>query len=231
MYFKVLYMHQEDTANPIKTLQDIHSIMERSARFLSLSGWSGVWAGCTALVGAAIARQWLQQAPEGFFYEYNNSIPIGETNGDYRAYVFRFAMLAMVVLIVALAGGLFFTMRKARKAGATLWSPASRRMVFELAVPLAIGGIFAFVFLYRGLEAYIPAICLVFYGLALMNGSKHTLSDIRYLGFFEIALGILCLFLQGYGLLLWTLGFGVLHILYGVIMWNKYDRQAIKDKA
>jgi hypothetical protein len=231
LYFKVLYMHQEDTANPIKTLQDIHSMMERSARFLSLSGWSGVWAGCTALVGATIAWLWLQQAPEGYFYEYSSSIPIGQTNDDYRAYVFRFAMLAMAVLIVALAGGLFFTMRKARKAGATLWSPASRRMVFELAVPLAIGGIFAFVFLYRGLEAYIPAICLVFYGLALMNGSKHTLSDIRYLGFFEISLGVICLFLQGYGLLLWTLGFGVLHILYGIIMWNKYDRQAIKDMA
>ncbi|HEY1030602.1 MAG TPA: hypothetical protein VGD89_02435 [Flavipsychrobacter sp.] len=224
-------MHQEDTANPLKTLQDIHSIMERSARFLSLSGWSGVWAGCTALAGAAIARQWLHQAPEGYFHEYSKSIPIDETNGDYRAYLLRFAMLAIVVLVVALAGGYFFTMRKARKEGATLWSPASRRMVFELAVPLAIGGIFAFVFLYRGLEAYIPAICLVFYGLALINGSKHTLSDIRYLGFFEIALGIICLFLQGYGLLLWTVGFGVLHILYGIIMWSKYDRQAIKDKA
>lgn len=222
LYFKVLYM-QDDKVASLETLKDIHGIMERSSRFLSLSGWSGVWAGCAALAGAAIARWWLSDIPYLYTGIYKDSAPFTEMPADYRVILYKFVLLAMGVLFVALAGGYYFTYRKAKKDGVAMWNSSSKRMFMELAIPLCVGGIFAFAFLWHGLELYIAPICLAFYGLALINGSKYTLSDIRYLGIAEVVLGCLCLFVRGYGLLLWATGFGVLHILYGIVMWRKYD--------
>jgi hypothetical protein len=93
-------------------------------------------------------------------------------------------------------------------------------------IPLVAGGIFCIAMLYHG-GAFIllisPAM-LIFYGLSLVNGSKYTLHDIRYLGCLEIVLGLIAVFNLGYGIIFWALGFGVLHIIYGALMWFKYDR-------
>lgn len=214
---------QDDKVESLQTLKDIHGIMERSSRFLSLSGWSGVWAGGTALVGAVIANIWLQQTSSTYNVLYQNNRPFTEMDGEYKHILLKFVFLAAGVLLVALAGGYYFTKQKAIKDGNPLWNSSSKRMLVELAIPLTTGGVFAFAFLWYGLELYIAPICLTFYGMALINGSKYTLSDIKYLGIAEVVLGCLCLFNRGYGLLLWTVGFGVLHILYGIIMWKKYD--------
>lgn len=214
---------QQDKVESLKTLKDIHGIMERSSRFLSLSGWSGVWAGCTALVGAGIARSWMVEIPGAYRSIYNDSEPYQQMDADYQSILVKFVLLALGVLAVTLAGGYYFTHKKAKKDGVSIWNSASKKMFVELAIPLATGGVFAFAFLWNGLELYIAPICLAFYGLALINGSKYTHSDIKYLGIVEVLLGCVCLFIRGYGLLLWALGFGVLHILYGIIMWKKYD--------
>jgi hypothetical protein len=95
---------------------------------------------------------------------------------------------------------------------------------------MLIGGIFVLGFMRYGHAVYIAPACLVFYGLALVHGSRHTLTDIRYLGYLEITLGLICLFVPGWGLYFWAAGFGLLHILYGIIMWNKYDKKGIKNK-
>ncbi|MBS1774247.1 MAG: hypothetical protein JST82_15420 [Bacteroidetes bacterium] len=217
-------MQQEEKNISLQTLKDIHGIMERSSRFLSLSGWSGVWAGCTALAGALAARAMLLQLHDSYRDYYHQTVSIDKTAPEYRQVVMNFVWLALGVLFVALAGGVYFTWKKAKKEGATIWNNASKKMVAELLIPLLAGGVFATAFLIEGLELYIPAICLAFYGLGLINGSKYTRSDIKYLGMLEVALGCVSLFVRGYGLLLWTIGFGILHILYGIIMWRKYDK-------
>jgi hypothetical protein len=208
----------------LQALHDIRGIMERSARFLSLSGWSGVWAGCTALAGAAIGHAWL---PPGLLrYNYLT----GTATDDAAPYCFcgegfyRPLLLALAIFIVALAGGYYFTWRKMRRQGTSLWNHASRQMMWAVAVPLITGGIFVLGFMRYNHPIYIAPACLAFYGLALVNGSKHTLTDIRYLGYLEILLGTVCLFVPGWGLYFWIAGFGILHILYGMIMWNKYDK-------
>ena len=75
-----------------------------------------------------------------------------------------------------------------------------------------------------GLIVWGSPIMLLFYGMALVCCSKYTMPDLKYLGYIEIALGIAASFLLGYELIFWALGFGVFHIIYGVIMWFKYDR-------
>lgn len=200
--------------------------MERSARFLSLSGWSGIWAGMTGLAGAYIAHIWLRALPDSYYNTFREA-PASISTDEYNAIVTKFIILALAVFIIALAGGYYFTWLKAKKQGVALWNAASRKMLFHIAVPIAVGGLFALHFLIHQHEAYIAPICLAFYGLALINGSKYTLSDIHYLGLLEIALAGICLFMPGYGLTFWAVGFGALHILYGIIVWNKYDKRSI----
>jgi hypothetical protein len=204
-------MQTAEKDESLKTLREIHSIMDRSARFISLSGWSGVWAGCVALVGAYIAHDWLiiQQ------HQYISDA--------------QFVLLALAVLVVALIGGYFFTARKAKKNGHTIWNSASRQLLMNMAIPLTAGGIFSFALLLNGDVQYIAPAFLSFYGLALVFGGRFTLSEIRYLGYLELILGAANLFFPGYGLYFWIVGFGFLHILYGIFMWNKYDNRRAEE--
>lgn len=217
--FQSAFMEPDQKDTSLETLQQIRSIMERSARFLSLSGWSGIWAGIVALAGSAVAYMQLSE----YYLDYN-------TRGSYRGSDFemlRNKLLILAILIFALAfiGGFYFTYRKNKKAGIKMWNTASRKMVINLAIPLCAGAVITLAFAFRGDWIYIAPACLIFYGLALINGSKYTVSDIKYLGLTEVILGSVGLFIEpGYGLYLWALGFGVLHIVYGIIMWRKYDQ-------
>jgi hypothetical protein len=76
------------------------------------------------------------------------------------------------------------------------------------------------------LEYYvlIPPACLIFYGLALVNASKYTLGEVRYLGYGQLILGVINIWLPEYGLYFWAAGFGVLHIVYGLVMWYRYEK-------
>ncbi|MCY7357871.1 MAG: hypothetical protein LH609_10460 [Rudanella sp.] len=205
----------------LQTLTEIRSLMERSSKFLSLSGLSGISAGVVAMIGSAVVymrlrTDWLAVLSYDRLGKYGI--------GGYREANQFLWQTAVVVLITALAFGTFFTVRKARQQGQRVWNQASRRLLWALAVPLVTGGIFCLALLhYRVLFLEVPA-TLIFYGLALLNGSKYTVRDVEYLGYSEIALGLLALFLTGYNLLFWTVGFGVLHILYGTAMYWKYDR-------
>lgn len=219
----------ENQLQSSKALQDIRDMMEKSAKFISLSGWSGVWAGTTGLAGAYIAHKWLKGSTRiynNYRTEHDHIIPTGGLD----PLTIRFILLAIVVLIVALIGGYYFTWRKTRRSGGNVWNSATRRMLFYMAIPMLAGGAFSLLFLKNGHEGYIASTCLVFYGLALINGSKYTLSDIRYLGFCELALGIIAMFVPVHGLILWAIGFGALHILYGVIMWRKYDIKKSEER-
>jgi hypothetical protein len=213
----------EESRHAIADLRDIRSMMERSTRFLSLSGWSGVWAGGIALVGALVGYYWL---PADVLRD--NYFATPASDGRTSAFCFcgegffKPLILAALIFIVALAGGLYFTWQKNKRDSKGVWNPASRQMLWAIAVPMIIGGIFVLGFMYYGDAVYTAPACLAFYGLALVNGSKYTLSDIRYLGYLELLLSALCLFIPGYGLYFWVMGFGILHILYGIIMKIKY---------
>jgi hypothetical protein len=194
----------------IEDLKVIREIMEKSTKFLSLSGLSGIAAGVIAIIGAAFAWFYLLREPS--LTNYNRMQEIGILLGD-----------AVIILLLAVAFGVFFSYRKARKNGEKLFNKITYRILYNLAVPLITGGIFCLIFLLRG---YVEvAICgtLIFYGLALVNVSKYTFDEIHYLGLTEIILGLIATLFMRYGILFWTLGFGVCHILYGLIMYIKYD--------
>ena len=208
---------QSNTQNPteqsLETLQDIKRMMERSSRFISLSGLSGVSAGICALIGAYIAN--------GMIHDYVQG-PATETLRN--AFELELFGLAMAVLVAALVTSTLLTWRKARKNQLPIWDHASKKLAVNMAIPLIAGGFFVLGLLDHGGWNYVAPACLVFYGLALVNASKYTLTDIRYLGFLEIALGCICMYFPHDGLYFWAAGFGILHIIYGSIMWWKYER-------
>ncbi len=206
--------NQEEQLN---ALSDIRRMMDRSSRFISLSGLSGVFAGITALIGAYLAHLQLKKYLNGDL-GYGNDADINVE--------FNLLVIGLIVLIVALAGGLVFTLRQSKKNKVPYWDKTAKNLVINLAIPLATGGLFIIALLlnHYGSIGLIAPTCLIFYGLALVNASKYTYTDIRFLGICEIVLGIIAMFNIGYGLYFWAFGFGVLHIFYGLIMYFKYER-------
>ena len=120
--------------------------------------------------------------------------------------------------------GAFFTWRKAQRDGLQIWDGTALRMAINLAIPLGTGAVFGLILLYHNLIGLIAPVCLIFYGLALINASKYTFNDIRFLGIIQIVLGLLSSVYVGYGLIFWALGFGVFHVIYGALMYFKYER-------
>jgi hypothetical protein len=212
----VLSMDQNQPS--LETLQDIKRMMERSSRFISLSGLSGVCAGVCALAGAWIAHGWIGSDTGHFFRTYQNGLE------DFFSLKARLIWLALAVLLAALISSFYFTWRKASRSKLPVWDHASRKLMWNMIIPLAAGGLFVLGLLYHNEWKFVAPACLIFYGLALVNASKYTLTDIRYLGFLEIILGSLNMFVTDYSLIFWAIGFGFLHIIYGFIMWSKYDK-------
>ncbi|MCX6214971.1 hypothetical protein [Spirosoma sp.] len=206
----------------LQTLTEIRSLMERSSKFLSLSGLSGVSAGLIALAGAFVVSMRLQTDLFTVFL----SNGAGDYHTDLNKQDIRqfLVTVGIIVLVLALLSGTYFTVRQARRQGQTVWNQSSQRLFRAMFVPLATGGIFCLALLQYNLIWLTFPVTLIFYGLALLNGSKYTLRDVESLAYCEIGLGLLSLFLPGYNLLTWAIGFGVLHIIYGLAMYYKYER-------
>jgi hypothetical protein len=196
----------------LSEIKEIRKMMEQSSRFLSISGLSGILIGLYALAGAFIAYRMIYFPPPSFF----RKVFPGEI-------IACLLLLGSVVLIISLSTVLWLTFRKTRKARGKFWNPGSRLMCINLAVPLVSGGILILIFVVRGIFSVIAPSCLVFYGLALVNAAKFTHQEIFYMGLLQIILGILAAIFPGWGLFFWALGFGVIHIIYGTVMYFRYE--------
>lgn len=203
-------------------LTSIRSMMERSSKFISLSGLSGVMAGIYALMGAAVAWWYTYQSD---YFNLRNPVSYDDPiDGHLFTNWEKLALTGIIVFIASIATGVVLTLRKAKQKGQSVWGRASRQLLFNLAVPLVTGAILVLILISRGYFSVVASTTLIFYGLALVNASNVTYNDIKYLGIIEIVLGLLAALLPGFGLLFWAIGFGVLHIVYGSIMYLKYDR-------
>lgn len=196
----------------IRDIVEIRTMMERSSKFVSLSGWAGILAGIYALAGGYIANR---------VYGFNPDEIADKTSGSGMTQV---VMLALVILILALCTAVYFSYRRANKRGEKLWNPSAKQLLICMAVPLLAGSVLILILLSEGLVGLLAPFSLLFYGLALFNASKFTYDAVKVLGLAEIALGLLGSWLVGYGLLLWMLGFGVAHIIYGIYVYYRYER-------
>ncbi len=198
-----------------KDIASIRTMMERSVKFISLSGLSGIISGIYALIGATLAYLLLYYpySPFGFRFYYVNE----------QAVMLKLLTVAVLVLIFSIGTGFWLSSRKAKKLGTSIWNKTSRQLLRDLLIPLMTGGLFILILLSRGYFVIVVSACLIFYGLALIYAGRNTYKEIQYLGFTEITLGLLSAILPGYGLIFWALGFGVMHIVYGAVMHFRYD--------
>lgn len=197
----------------IEDLKDIKEMMNKSSKFISLSGLSGISAGIIALIGAYFA--WNNIYSKTGYQDFNRTL----LNFDQLS---QLLTIGFITLILAIGFGIFFTRLKVKKSKQNVWDSQTKRLLINLLIPLISGGIFCLIILSKGYVGLIAPLTLLFYGLGLVNASKYTLSEVRNLGLIEIALGLCATFFIGYGLIFWCIGFGVLHIIYGVIMEIKY---------
>ena len=196
----------------LDNLNEIRSIMEKSSSFISLSGLSGISAG---IIGLAASYAFYSIIYSGRAYT-PNLLP--------EYITVRLLLTGIVTLVITFASAIYFTARKAKKKNQPVWSSSSKRLAVNLFIPLSAGGLFCLYLLYYNyLPLLVPAM-IVFYGLALINASQYTLSDIRLLGITETALGLISLFFFEYAVLFWAIGFGVLNIIHGIVMYMKHER-------
>lgn len=196
----------------LKDITEIKNLMNRSTRFISLSGLSGILAGTFALIGAAHAY-WLVTSSERGYLILNGRI-------------FNLVMLDMILVFVLSVGtAIFLTTVKAKKNNEKIWDATTKRLLTSFLVPLIAGGIYTFIILQQQRYGQTGALMLLFYGLGLVNASKYTLGYVKYLGYTEIVLGLLCAYSPGLGFWYWVIGFGVMHIVYGTLMYFKYERK------
>lgn len=210
-----------NTEEQLEALKDIRSMMERSSRFMSLNGLSGVFVGIFALAGALVAYLYIETKENQLpYFEYAR-----DANGHMNiSFLSFFIMDALLVLFCSLAISSWLTIRKAKKQGLKILTPIGIRLFYNMAIPLLSGGLFCIIITIQGYAGLVAPATLIFYGLALVNSSKYTYEDIRYLGLLEIALGLFATVFIANGLIFWAIGFGLLHIIYGIAMYYKYER-------
>lgn len=213
----------EEAKEQLEALQDIRSMMERSSRFISLSGLAGVFSGVFALIGAYLAY-WKTNSAQWIIRAQDTDFGTGQIVKIDWSVVSFLVIDALLVFMLSVGVSYYLTRRKAIKNGLPLWGTSSRQMLINLAIPLITGGVFCVILFYYGLIGLIAPTTLVFYGLALLNAGKNSLEEINYLGISEIALGLAGLLMKGQGLLFWAIGFGLLHIVYGIVMYWRHDR-------
>jgi len=216
-YFEFQSKSNMDTTGQsnLDAIRDIRKIMERSSRFISLSGWSGIGAGVCAIIGAIAANRRITD----YYADYDQKTACP------GCLLQDLVFIAAAVFISAFIAAFLFTFLKSRKDGVAIWGTAARRLLWNTMLPMVAGGALLWKMLDLGYYEMVVPSTLVFYGLALLNGSKYTMGEVRYLGYAEIITGIISLFIISRGLYVWAFGFGVLHIVYGISMWWKYDRK------
>jgi hypothetical protein len=230
--YKVLpdMTEQEEQLNALTEMRDL---MNKSSRFISMSGLSGVAAGVVGLIGVTLVYFLLGD----FFLHLPftvSEILVVTGRGEYASPTPTFGLIRDIFMIAsltlggALIGAWYFTRRRAKKFGLPMWDDTAKRMSINLLIPLVTGGGFALVLLAHGIIGLVPAITLAFYGTALINASKYTLNDIRYLGMIQIVLSFIAAIFYEYSLVVWTIGFGLMHIIYGIVLYMKYEQKEKK---
>jgi hypothetical protein len=210
----------ENRTDYFEDLKVIKRVMEESSRFLSLSGLSGLFAGIIALAGAGVAV-YLLPGGKRLIPGYNF---VDMTGAEASSLRIALSIVALVVLILALGISVWFSFRKSVKKGLKMWTPVSKRMLINLFVPVVTGGILILILISQHNWLLLVPSMLIFYGLGLVNAGKFTYNEIFWLGNTEILTGLIAATLQSAGLLFWCIGFGVLHIVYGLAMYRKYER-------
>lgn len=191
----------------LASVNEIKELMERSSKFISLSGIASILAGIYALIGAYVVKYVLTSDME---------------TSARREFMI---IAAFLVLSASAVTACLLSYYKSKKIRQKFFSRLTYRTLWNFSLPMLTGGILVISILVHGYYDILSTTMLLVYGLTLVNVSKFTYSSIAWLGYAFICLGIVDCFWDGHGLLFWTLGFGGFHILYGILFYSHYERR------
>lgn len=193
----------------LNTLNDIKEMMERSSKFKAISGLSIIIIGILAsLVSVYIYF---------FLGDYHINTP-----AKWRTTV----IIAIALLVVAFTTVFVMSYLKAKRLNLRFtFDTTMRRLLLNFFIPMVAGGLLCIALLTQQHYGLVSSITLIFYGLALINCSHFSYHELRYLGYAELVLGLIDCFMVDYAVLTWFLGFGVFHIIFGIIFMLKYGRR------
>lgn len=205
----------------LDAINDIKKLMERSSKFSALSGLSGIIVGFMAIICIGISYTILGITP----LEPISYLSILNRDGAIDTELLKLLIINFsVVLLASFLTAIWLSNKNAVKKGEQIWDLTAKRMLFNFSIPMLAGGAYCFIlFSQNHVELILPA-TLLFYGLALLNASKYTVDDIKYLGVLLVLLGLFASLYVDKALLLWGIGFGALHIVYGSFMYFKYEK-------
>ncbi len=206
-----------------KSLEDIRAIrqmMEDSSKFLSLSGLSGILAGIYAILGAGYTYFFIFDKGKHYYNEFMISLT-GKSTNEFRI---SLIVVAAIVFLSATLSTFYLSRQKAQKAGTQFWSKTAKKILIEMGTVLFLGGIFCIILIFQGDLRLVASATLLFYGISLISIAKYTHHNIKYLGYSEAILGLFAGIFLSYGIVFWSIGFGVFHIIYGIVMYLKYER-------
>lgn len=220
MSFKYLlciskYFFMNTKQESLQELQQIKKMMERSSKFSSVSGLSGIAAGICALAG----MWFIVMAMAGWKQKH-----LGNLNAFRDELTAKLLLIAFITFAAAAISSFIFIYFRCKKLGIPVFGFTARRVMINITIPLFAGSLFIFRLITTGAYELIAPACLIFYGLGLINSAKYTLSEVKYLGYAQIIIGIINLWILEYGLIFWAVGFGLIHIIYGIIIWWKYEK-------
>ena len=209
--------NQKDSQSYINDLADIRSMMERSSKFMSLSGWAGAVAGLYALTAVAITYFYFGVNPTRLMYT-------SESDPAFIASLPGVVVIGIITMFLAIGKAIAFSYKHSAKKGEKVWNAASRQLAINMAGPLLTGASLIIILMSMGLFGLVAPLTLIFYGLALFHAGRFTFDDVKFLGIIQILLGLVAARYLEYSLLIWTIGFGVVHIVYGTYMYYRYER-------
>jgi len=133
----------------------------------------------------------------------------------------------VICLLLVFSAIFFFNWRKAKQHDIPFLEPSMQKMFVNLFIPLIAGSVYCLMLLNEKEFLLIAPSMLVFYGLAMINASRHTIVEIRYLGLVELILGLVAIFFKEYGMWFWLAGFGFVNLIYGAYIYFNYERKPI----
>jgi hypothetical protein len=192
-------------AHAMDNLRFIRQTMERAGPFTAVPGAGGVLMGFVALAASALAGHGSLAGPDDL------------TSGRrWLAVWLGAAAVAVVIGLVAMA-------RKARASASPLFAPPSRRFALAYLPPLAAGAVLTAVFVAAGFTARLPGCWLLLYGTAVATGGATSVRIVPVMGLIFMALGVAAFVAPGArGNMFMAVGFGGLHIGFGLIIARKY---------
>ncbi|HEY4539305.1 MAG TPA: hypothetical protein VIG94_04750 [Faecalibacter sp.] len=200
--------------NPFEQLEEIKSMMQKTTKFSSINGWSGIWVGIIGLVASYLVYSIILESS----FQWHGLAPDESRDA-------KLAFMLIITLIVACSGGVYFIAKKSKRNGESFINSVTKRILIRFLTILGIGGLVCGLLYYHLSFVYVAPSTLLFYGLALLYIERDTIKELKYLAFVEIILGLLAFYFIYNGLLFWTIGFGIVHLFFGVFLVNKY-----KDK-